>query len=98
MQEFYEQIEKLRSFEDHYINKVIGDLNAEINQRQVDKIVSLHGKRNTRAKKRESSVLSEKRACYHGHLIPTATLLFPRQYPGQHDIRESDRLRVSETA
>ncbi|KAL2741097.1 hypothetical protein V1477_010158 [Vespula maculifrons] len=38
MQEFYEQIEKLRAFEDHYINKVIGDLNAEISQRQVDKI------------------------------------------------------------
>lgn len=52
----------------------------------------MKGQRNERV-----AVLSEKRAGYHGHLIPAATLLFPRQYPGQHDIRESDRLRVSET-
>lgn len=77
MQEFYEQIEKLRAFEDHYINKVIGDLNAEISQRQVDKIVGLHGKRNERAKKRESCSFVRKTSWLSRTLDSSCYLVIP---------------------
>lgn len=67
------------AFKDYYINKIIDDLNAQINQRRADKVVQ-NWQRNERAKKRKGgqtvAVMSGQRVSYHEHLIPVIILSF----------------------